>query len=235
MRLMKRAQPLALSPRRIQQLLRKTKTSGSAAGRIEALSRQFLGRPYVSNPLLGSAESGEIFTASIEAFDCVTYIETILALSRASTVDDFVNWLRLIRYRDGQVEWNRRNHYMTSWIRSNVRLGVVRRVPAPMQSVVEKSRVLNVVPGLPAAAVKFRCVPKQFLPRMKGRILTGDLVFFASTRTHCDVFHCGIVVRQRDRLLLRHASRSRNGVVEQALADFLKNNRMSGVILVRPT
>jgi len=63
---------------------------------------------------------------------------------------------------------------------------------------------------------------------------TGDLMFFASTRKHLDVFHCGVLVRDGDRLRMRHASRSRKGVVEQDLDEFLKNNRMAGVIAVRP-
>jgi hypothetical protein len=63
---------------------------------------------------------------------------------------------------------------------------------------------------------------------------TGDLIFFASTRKHLDVFHCGILVRDARRILVRHASRSRGGVVEQDLNDFLKGNRMSGIITARP-
>jgi hypothetical protein len=63
----------------------------------------------------------------------------------------------------------------------------------------------------------------------------GDLIFFASTRKQHDVFHCGIIVRDGDRVLMRHASRSRGGVVEQDLEEFLKANRMAGVIVVRPS
>jgi hypothetical protein len=33
---------------------------------------------------------------------------------------------------------------------------------------------------------------------------------------------------------MRHASQSQRSVVEQELSDFLKANRMSGVIVVRP-
>ena len=62
----------------------------------------------------------------------------------------------------------------------------------------------------------------------------GDLIFFASTRKHLDIFHCGIIVLDGDRVLVRHASRSRGGVVEQDLNEFLKANRMAGVILARP-
>jgi len=42
------------------------------------------------------------------------------------------------------------------------------------------------------------------------------------------------VLRDGERLLMRHASRSQGGVVEQELSSFLKTNRMAGVILARP-
>jgi len=80
----------------------------------------------------------------------------------------------------------------------------------------------------------FSCVPKRSLSRIDSRIQTGDLIFFASTRSQLDVFHCGIVVRSGNSLLLRHASRSQSGVVEQQLSQFLKANRTAGIMLARP-
>jgi hypothetical protein len=66
------------------------------------------------------------------------------------------------------------------------------------------------------------------------RVKTGDLIFFASTRKHLDVFHCGIIVRAGERVLMRHASRSQGGVVEEDLNGFLKANRMAGLLIERP-
>src|ERR1700730_667593 len=113
-------QPRGLSRRRVEQLLSKTKYDRSAGRRIDVLSRHFLGHAYKPNPLIGSADTAEVFTASLDGFDCVTYIETIVALARASNVDDFTGWLRNIRYERGRIQWERRNHYMTFWICNNV-------------------------------------------------------------------------------------------------------------------
>ena len=63
---------------------------------------------------------------------------------------------------------------------------------------------------------------------------TGDLIFFVSTRKNLDTFHAGIIVRDGKKVLMRHASRSQGSVVEQELSEFLKANRMAGVIVVRP-
>jgi hypothetical protein len=184
--------------------------------------------------LVGSADTPEVFTVSLDTFDCVTYVETVLALSFASNADEFQEWLRKIRYEGGRIAWERRNHYMTGWIRSNKRAGLLRRLALPGVHVAVKERTLNGVPGLPAVRSRFACVPKPAIRKLMRRLETGDLIFFASTRKHHDVFHCGIIVRDGDRVLVRHASRSRDAVVEQDLSEFLKANRMSGVIVARP-
>ena len=232
---MKNPQPRGLNRRRVEQLLSQTKDDRAIGSRIEVISRQFLGRPYQTNPLIGSADSAEVFTASIDRFDCVTYIETVVALARAATVDGFIEWLRKIRYERGRIQWDRRNHYMTLWIRNNVREGIIRRVSmraaVPTVSI---ERVLNVVPGLAPRRIRIRCVAKRAVPQCVGRLQSGDVISFVSTHKHLDVFHAGIIVRNGRRILMRHASRSQGGVVEQELSEFLKANRMAGVIVVRP-
>jgi hypothetical protein len=228
------AQTPRLSRRRVEQLLSKAMSHRSAGGRIEVLSRQFLGNPYKINALIGSVDTPEVFTVSLDAFDCVTYIETILALSLSSSVDKFIDWLRKVRYQDGCVAWERRNHYMTGWIRSNVRAGALRRLASPAIATVVKERTLDDVPGLPSVRARFACVPKSAIGKLIPQLKTGDLIFFASTRSYLDVFHCGVIVRDASEIFVRHASRSRGVVVEQSLQDFLKANRMAGVIIARP-
>jgi hypothetical protein len=230
----KHAQPQGLNRRRLEQLLSKTKHDHYSGSRIDALSRRFIGSSYKPNPLIGSAEMPEAFTASLDGFDCITYIETILALARASNVDDFIEWLRKIRYEGGRVQWRRRNHYMTFWIRNNVREGIIRRVSMPAVPTVTRERVLNAVPGLAAQRTCVKCVPKAAVPRLEPQLQNGDLMFFASTRRNLDVFHAGIIVCDGKRILMRHASRTQGSVVEQALSEFLRANRMAGVIVVRP-
>jgi len=214
---MKRAQPVAV--------------------RVDSISRQFLGRPYVTNPLIGSADTPEVFIAGMDGirsgFDCVTYMETVLARANARNAKDYASFLRRIRYESGRVDWKRRNHYMTNWIRNNARAGLVQPLNFGTASI-PKQRQLNIVPGLPPQKQRFSCVPKRRLGQIARNIQSGDVIFFASTRPHLDVYHCGIVIRDGERLLMRHASRSQGGVVEQDLSTFLKANRMAGIILARP-
>ena len=226
--------PVGLSRPRVRQVLAEAKHDRPASSRIEAFSHYFLGYPYKPFPLIGSADTPEVFTSSLDGFDCVTYIETVLALTRTATIDGFITRLRKLRYEKGRVEWKKRNHYMTGWIRNNLRNGMIRRIPTASVPTVSHKRVLDVVPGLPARRTTVKCVPKSAISRLGPRLCTGDLIFFASTRKNLDFFHAGIVVRKGERLLMRHASRSQGQVVEQELGDFLKANRMAGVMVVRP-
>ncbi len=181
---MKRAQPVAV--------------------RVDSISRQFLGRPYVTNPLIGSADTPEVFIAGIDGirggFDCVTYVETVIARSYARNSKDYASFLRRIRYESGRVDWKRRNHYMTNWIRNNARAGLVQQLNFGTASI-SKQRQLNMVPGLPPQKQRFSCVPKRRLGKVACNIQSGDLIFFASTRPHLDVYHCGIVIRDGEQAL----------------------------------
>ncbi len=231
---MKRPQTRGFSWSRVERPLSKAQRYRSIGDRIDILSRDFLGYPYKSNPLIGAADTTEVFTASLDGFDCVTFIETVLALACALTAEDFIEWLRKIRYEQGIVRWERRNHYMTLWIRNNRREGIIRPISMPAVPAVSRERVLNVVPGIAARRTRVRCVPKRAVPRLAACLTTGDLMFFVSTRRNLDVFHAGIIARDGDRVLMRHASRSQGAVVEQELSEFLKANRMAGVIVMRP-
>jgi hypothetical protein len=230
---MEMTRPQGFDGERAKSLLARARDYRPVAERVEVFSELLLGYPYQSNSLLGSLETPEVFTSSFEAFDCVTYVETVLALALSPGPDDFANWLRRIRYEEGRVEWARRNHYMTSWMRNNVRLGAVWPVAAEALAT-RKERILDAVPGLPPKKTRFWCIPKSRIRRFGARLRTGDLIFFVSTRKDLDVFHCGVLVKEDDRLRMRHAARSRQSVVEQDLAEFLKENSMSGLMAVRP-
>jgi hypothetical protein len=160
-------------------------------------------------------------------------METVLSLAEAKTPDDFERCLRRMRYAGGSVRWTKRNHYMVDWIRNNRNEGLVREVPLGSKAVIKK-KTLSMLPGIPPRVRSFQAFPKRLATTANSRIESGDLIFFASTRPHLDIFHCGLVIKKEGRSVLRHASRSQGGVVEQNLSDFLKKNRMAGIIVARP-
>jgi len=229
---MQQIAPLGLDCRRVEQLLAIAKLATRVDSRMDLISARLLDYPYRIK-LIGSKDSPEVFTAAMDGFDCVTFMETVLALALTHNTNDFSNVLQRLRYARGQVRWNSRNHYMVLWIRENTRSGWIQHRPS-LHGAVRRKRLLNVVHGFASHHATVACIPKGLLLRQTERIRTGDLVFFVSIRKNLDVFHCGILINNGNGLRLRHASLSRGHVLEESLADFLKAHRMAGVIVKRP-
>lgn len=201
--------------------------------RLQRLSARLLELPYLNNPLGGGPDEQEAMTIRFDGFDCVTYVETALALALSGEAGQFADALRGMRYREGRVDWRSRNHYMLDWIKQNQRRGVVKDITGGAGTVTKRRR-LSLIKELPAKTVTFRVFPKRSLAPIRRVARTGDIALFASTRRNLDVFHMGFIIRRGDDLWLRHASRTAGRVVEQPLAEFLAAHRMSGIILVRP-
>jgi hypothetical protein len=123
---------------------------------------------------------------------------------------------------------------MTLWLRNNIREGLMRPISMPAVRTVSRERILNGITGLVAQRTRVKCVPKPAMRRLAPHLRSGDLIFFVSTRKNLDVFHAGIIVRDGKSIRMRHASLSQSLVVEQELGEFLRANRMAGVIVMRP-
>jgi hypothetical protein len=218
----------------VKRILKPLAIEPDLAKRIDAFSAQFIDCPYVTNSLVGSPHLPEQLVIKLDGFDCVTYMETVLALALSETEEQFKENLIRIRYKNDEVEWQKRNHYMVDWWRNNEELGLIQDLTRGSESV-EKTRELNLIEGLPTRRVNFRVFPKKNIRHVEKRIKTGDFVCFGSTKKNLDVFHTGILIRRDDKILLRHASRTAGKVIDQDLQDFLQHNRMPGFVLLRPT
>ncbi|MBI3544255.1 MAG: DUF1460 domain-containing protein [Deltaproteobacteria bacterium] len=102
----------------------------SVAERIQQISAKYLGTPYVLDPF-GEGENGKFDRDPLyrfDAFDCTTYVETMmaLALSHDGDFNEFFNTLQRIRYRDGTIGYVTRNHFPeVDWIPNNTRAGFI--------------------------------------------------------------------------------------------------------------
>lgn len=225
--------PVGFDKRRASRVLFGLNQEKGFEARVVRISGLFRDRRYAENPLGGGPESPEVFRVSFDEFDCVTYVETVLALSCSKTPARFFRELTHLRYKGGKVDWFRRNHFMTSWLRRNVARGAVADLTRGRHSIL-KTRALSGVAGLLPEPVTFRLFPKRRYAKVRSLIRTGDIMMFVSTKKHLDVFHMGMLIRDGDQVLLRHATRSAGKVVEQDLIHFMGSNRMSGFILARP-
>jgi hypothetical protein len=103
------------------------------ATRIEAISAQYLGTPYLLDPLGEGADAAIDRDPLIrfDAFDCQTFVETVIAEARGGTARQIEDEMRAIRYQDGIVDFGKRNHFPDGdWIPHNVARGILADISA---------------------------------------------------------------------------------------------------------
>ena len=219
--------------RLVHELLADVGECASVGQRLRLITARLLGAPYLPHPLVGSATEPEVLTVTLQGFDCVTLVETALALAWADDSEAFLTLLRQVRYRHGEIAWQQRLHYATDWLHHHVQHGRLSEV-ACGEAMQRITRRLDVLPGFPPHTATWRYFPTEALPAVSPRVVDGDIIFFVSMRQGLDVFHLGILFRATQGILLRHAARSRGQVVEQELADFCAANTMPGFLIARP-
>jgi len=217
----------------IRQLIAATRPMNVIGERMKYISGQLLGLPYVRNPLIGSATEAEIFVTRMDGFDCVTFLETVLALARSKSLEDFLVTLRQIRYRNGEVDYRQRLHYLTDWASSQVQRGLLVDLTIGEDTILREKR-LDWVKSVEPKMARFRYFPRHQLTLVSRWLRDGDLIYFVSGRAGLDTLHAGLLVREGDRVLMRHATRHRHKVVEQELSNFCGQTPMSGFIINRP-
>lgn len=98
------------------------------SARITRISAEFLGKPYELGAL-GEGRHGDYDQYPLyrfDAFDCETYVDTVLALALAHDTASFQHYINQIRYKNGQVSFITRNHFTDlDWNKNNQKQGVV--------------------------------------------------------------------------------------------------------------
>lgn len=122
-------------------------------GVLAAIGERFVGAPYAPGTL--ERPGPEQLVVNLETLDCVTFVETVLALARLARIGDpalaadlprlrsaFAAELVRIRYRNGVLDgYASRLHYFSEWIADNDRRGVVRDLSRSLGGVADASPV----------------------------------------------------------------------------------------------
>ncbi len=217
----------------IRQLLAETRTTKTVVERMKYVSAKLLGAVYLTHPLIGSLTEAEVLVTRMDGFDCITFLETVLVLARAKSVDDFAALLRKVRYRNGEIAYQQRLHYATDWARQLIELGWLTNMTAGEHTIF-RQKTLDIVPGIPPINAQLRYFPRSELSAVSRWLKDGDLILFASGRKGLDVSHAGMIVRNGEQVLMRNATRSHKQVIEQDLAEFFKTLPMNGFMIFRP-
>jgi hypothetical protein len=218
---------------------------GRAAVRIGELAR---GTPYEAYTLEaylragGDATRAEPLTLWLTRFDCVSLVESSLAVARAAraststpTWDDFGREIERMRYRVGtRASYASRLHYFSEWISDGARRGLLRDIAPelgaendtrPLRFMTEhrKSYVAladdRVFQQIAAMERSLDDKPRHVIPTARiaqvlHRIQTGDVLGFATSIPGLDVTHSAFAYRDPSGVLrVLHAPLS-GGAVE---------------------
>lgn len=216
----------------IGHLIEETRDLPHVSQRIDFISGKLLGVRYQGYTLIGGPKQPEKFVVRDDAFDCVTYCEVVLAAAMAQDLEDFETVLRRIRYDQGSVQYDRRNHYWADWCQRNVDNGICQPVAIEPSMSIDKTVTWHREFG--KHHVSMKAIAKATLFDNVKLLAPGDIIGFISRRPGLDYYHTGLIAFSKSgELMLRHASLSHGRVVEEKMTTFAKANPVKSVTLLR--
>lgn len=104
--------------------------------RIDWLSKQFIGVPYVLGSLGegATARYDQFPLYRVDGFDCDTYVNTVLSLALANSLSTFQQCIKHMRYHDGQVSYINRTHFTgLDWNQYHQQTGLFKDITATIK------------------------------------------------------------------------------------------------------
>jgi len=108
-----------------------TMPSTSMAERINWISNHFSGSVYELGSLGEGPEAryDQFPQYRVDAFDCDTYVNTVLSLALADSLESFKQCQNHNRYKDGKATYINRNHFMSlDWNITNQKRGILKDI-----------------------------------------------------------------------------------------------------------
>lgn len=199
---------------------------------VQAIANNFLGQPYAEGLLDKSGT--EKLVVTLDKFDCVLFVETVLAIARGVAVKDydyqnFVNRIEEQRYLNGKMNgYCSRLHYFSEWINDNQKRQTVENITAQLGGVpmnkqlnfmsqhrssypqmVKDEATYQCIVGIEAELAKttVNYIPTNGIKSIYSQLKPGDIVAVATDVKGLDVTHTGLVYRNADgNMGLIHAS-----------------------------
>jgi len=223
-------------------LLKESASMLDVGARIDHLSAQFLGVGYRESTLIGDVNTPETFVINLEGLDCFTFIDYIEAMRISGTFKEFKKKLKKVRYRCGKISYECRNHFFTDWLsyREDLIENITERISSGKSKKVRKT--LNrkddgtcFLSGIACAERTITYISAESIDaKVVDNLKTGDYIGIYSDMQGLDVSHVGILIRDRDTVIFRHASSSEKyrKVVDEDFRNYVKNK--PGIVVLRP-
>ena len=207
-------------------------------------AKKMLGVPYVAGTL--DENEKEQLVVRLDALDCTTFVETVLAFSMADKrgerdFEAFKKALTDIRYRDGLLNgYASRLHYFSDWIRNNEQMGIVRECTSEsacaqsqelwldfmsthVDSYLPMKKNPELVKDIALYEKEWQGVLISYIPKDKLnlssddlKIKNGDILAITTNIKGLDVVHVGFAYWKGEELHLLHASSNAMKVIEDA-------------------
>jgi hypothetical protein len=227
----------------IVQIISSAQQIDSPGDVIVALSGHFKGSPYAENTLLGGPNEPEEFVLNLSEFDCFTFLDVVESLRRSSSYKAFADNLKAVRYFDETVSYEKRRHFFSDWVVGDDLIEDVTVIVAKERAV-SVNKNLNQKDDGSLWLVGIDVVSRQvdYIPTLNvdEKVLSvlrpGDYIGIYSPLGGLDVSHTGIIVNNKGRTLIRHASsRSETSkVVDEDLLEYLQGKPGLIVYRVKP-
>jgi D-alanyl-D-alanine carboxypeptidase/D-alanyl-D-alanine-endopeptidase (penicillin-binding protein 4) len=235
------ATPLAaMPPEEVTDWLRDLRAySTDFSARLESIAHAALGTPYADGPL-GEGPDGTHDRdplMDLGRVDCVTFVEQSIALARAASYQEAFDALQRIRYKDGIIDYERRNHFfIADWIANNPfcidlsqSLGVE---TLPLTRTIsrrgffDRTNAAELGRNIPDQVLTIHYVPLAQAAAAEAKLPSPGLIVFVGKTDWLFALHCGLYFRDTaGKGLLFHASSKQGSVVSQPLLAYLDENK----------
>ena len=218
--------PLAgLSEAQLDQRIAQVHKLPAIGDRIDALSKLFIGTPYADYPL-GEGGTGPEPQPRfrLDVVDCQTYVETVLAMANASSLQQAKTIMDDIRYSKAPPSFATRNHFTEAqWLPSNIAKGYLRSETesidgnAPVSNLVLDRAKWGKVPllqrllkaDIPEGKFGIAYLPLAEIRKRANSIEPGSVILVVRANDPSRVVrvsHMGFIVNGAGGLAVRHAS-----------------------------
>ena len=226
---------------------------------VQAIGVELIGVPYVEGAL--DKPEVESLVVDLGGFDCVTYVENVLAIAGAiqagePTYARYTQNLKNLRYRGGGLDgYCSRLHYFSDWMRDNARRGNVELVSRDFGQPFDKtinfmSEHRDAYPKFATDDSLFACiatmeaglmdhemyyVPQSEIESIYDQLQAGDIIATTTDIDGLDVTHTGFVFKDDARTGFLHASLTGEVKISDDLSDYINGNKVqTGIIVARP-
>ena len=226
---------------------------------VQKVAHQFLGAEYKAGLLDTSPQ--ETLVISLKQFDCLLFVETVLAIANNIAQKDysyqaFTQGVENQRYWNGKMNgYCSRLHYFFDWVQDNQRRGNVINITQNLGGI-NTIKKLNFMtnhrhsyPNLAKNDTNFKCIARveaslsptfNYIPttnirQIYSQLQPGDVIGVATDIAGLDFTHTGFVYHQPDgNLGLIHASPAGKVVIAKDLQNYVGNVKNAiGIVVTR--